>query len=122
MDGVLAVPRRLHLVIGEGGPGRRPFADKLAIVSHDRRAVGLVNTALPGSAAGTVFAILMLPIDRKHCNFTLPFPALQPPDRAADIRPRIPRLTLYTAIQTTVPLHRQIQYNTHNTNTSCHAK
>src|SRR3546814_1122966 len=48
IDDVLAVPRRRHLVIGEGGPGRRPFADKLAVVSHDRRAVGLVDTALPG--------------------------------------------------------------------------
>src|SRR3546814_9870440 len=52
IDDVLAVPRRRHLVIGEGGPGRRPFADKLAVVSHDRRAVGLVDTALPGGGAG----------------------------------------------------------------------
>src|SRR3546814_19522030 len=59
IDDVLAVPRRRQLVIGEGGPGRRPFADKLAVVSHDRRAVGLVDTALPGGGAGSVFDMLM---------------------------------------------------------------
>src|SRR3546814_3471263 len=60
IDDVLAVPRRRHLVIGEGGPGRRPFADKLAVVSYDRRAVGLVETALPGGGAGSVLDMLML--------------------------------------------------------------
>src|SRR3546814_19065870 len=28
IDDVMAVPRRRPLVIGEGGPGRRPFADR----------------------------------------------------------------------------------------------
>src|SRR3546814_4502046 len=82
IDDVLAVPRRRHLVIGEGGPGRRPFADKLAVVSHDRRAVGLVDTALPGGGAGSIFDVLMLRIDGEARIFKMPFPALERPDRA----------------------------------------
>src|SRR3546814_549076 len=109
IDDVLAVPRRRHLVIGEGGPGRRPFADKLAVVSHDRRAVGLVDTALPGGGAGSVFDMLMLRIDGEARIFKMPFPALERPDRAADRRPRLQRLYILPAIETAVRLQRQIQ-------------
>src|SRR3546814_15446953 len=88
IDDVLAVPRRRHLVIGEGGPGRRPFADKLAVVSQDRRAVGLVDTALPGGGAGSVFDMLMLGIEGEARFFKMPFTALDRPKRAPDRTPR----------------------------------
>src|SRR3546814_3804439 len=93
----------------EGGPGRRPFADKLAVVSHDRRAFGLVDTALPGGGAGSVFDMLMLRIYGEARIFKMPFPALERPDRAADRRPRLQRLYILPAIETAVRLQRQIQ-------------
>src|SRR3546814_6715359 len=81
-----------------------PFADKLAVVSHDRRAVGLVDTALPGGGAGSVFDMLMLRIDGEARIFKMPLPALERPDRAAHRRPRLQRLYILQDIETPVRL------------------